>query len=249
MGIPDATIRGSRSFQVVEAGGDAPEDPTEERMGVPFRKAEAWSIEDGSVREAQLIAACQQGDLSAFNLLVLRWEKPLFNLAYRYVADAAAAQDLVQDTFVRVLKSIGQYAHRGAFRSWLYSIAVNLCRDHLKRRKRRTVISLHDPYTTVSGNRISVSDGLADEDARTDAAAEAAERKRLVRRLLAGLSEDQRVVILLREYQALTFPEIAEVLGVPENTAKARLHRGLRAMRRQLEREGLSPEDGSGGTS
>lgn len=218
-------------------------------MGVPLRKAETWSLESGSAQEAQLIAACQQGDASAFNLLVRRWEKPLFNFVYRYVGDAALAQDLVQDTFVRVVRSIGQYAHRGAFSSWLYSIAVNLCKDHLKRRKRRTVISLHDFYTTVSGKKVSVRDEVADEDARTDAAAEAADRERLVRRLLAHLSEDQRVVILLREYQALTFPEIAEVLGVPENTAKARLHRGLRAMRRQLEREGLSPQDGSGGRS
>jgi len=234
---------------MVEAGSDAPDDATEEQMGVPFTKADAWRIEGGSAQEAQLIEACQQGDASAFNLLVRRWEKPLFNFAYKYVGDAAVAQDLVQDTFVRVVKSIGGYAHRAAFSSWLYSIAVNLCKDHLRRKKRRTVISLHEYYTTVSGQRISVKDEVPDEDARTDAAAEAADREKLVRRLLAGLSEDQRVVILLKEYQALTFPEIAEALGVPENTAKARLHRGLRAMRRQLEREGMSPEDGPGGAS
>jgi len=234
---------------MVEAKGDVPDDVPEERMGVPFTKAEAWRIDGGSAQEAQLIEACQQGDPSAFNLLVRRWEKPLFNFAYKYVGDAAVAQDLVQDTFLRVLKSIGGYAHRAAFSSWLYSIAVNLCKDHLRRKKRRTVISLHDYYTTVAGQRISVRDEVPDEDARTDAAAEAADREKLVRRLLAGLSEDQRVVILLKEYQALTFPEIAEALGVPENTAKARLHRGLRAMRRQLEREGMSPEDGSGGAS
>jgi RNA polymerase sigma-70 factor (ECF subfamily) len=216
-------------------------------MGVPFTNLEVGTIEGGSGREAQLIEACQQGNASAFNLLVRRWERPLFNFVYKYVGDAAVAQDLVQDTFVRVVKSIGRYGHRGAFSSWLYSIAVNLCKDHLRRKKRRTVVSLHDYYATVSGRRISVRDEVPDEDARTDAAAEAADREKLVRRLLAGLSEDQRVVILLREYQALTFPEIAQVLGVPENTAKARLHRGLRAMRRQLEGEGMSPADALGG--
>jgi RNA polymerase sigma-70 factor (ECF subfamily) len=218
-------------------------------MGVPRTRAEARRIEGGSAQETQLIEACQEGDASAFNLLVWRWEKPIFNFVYKYVGDAAAAQDLVQDTFVRVLRSIRQYGHRGAFSSWLYSIAVNLCKDHLKRKKRRTVVSLHDYYTTASGRRVSVKDEVPDEEARADAGAEAADRERLVQRLLAGLSEDQRVVILLREYQALTFPEIAEVLGVPENTAKARLHRGLHAMRRQLELEGMSSEDGSGGVS
>jgi RNA polymerase sigma-70 factor (ECF subfamily) len=231
----------------MEAEGDAPDDATQERMGVPSIEARARRIEGGSAQEARLIAACQEGDASAFNLLVRRWEGPLFNFVYKYVGDAAVAQDLVQDTFVRVVKSIGRYGHRGAFSSWLFSIAVNLCKDHLRRKKRRSVVSLHDYYTTVSGRRISVRDEVPDEDARTDAAAEAADREKLVRRLLAGLSDDQRIVVLLREYQALTFPEIAEVLGVPENTAKARLHRGLRAMRRRLEEEGMSPEDASGG--
>jgi RNA polymerase sigma-70 factor (ECF subfamily) len=217
-------------------------------MGVPGTKAEARGIRGGSAQEAQLIEACQRGNASAFNLLVWRWEKPLFNFVYRYVGDAATAQDLVQDTFVRVMKSIGQYSHRGAFSSWLFQVAVNLCKDHL-RKKRLPVVSLHDHYTAGSGKRVSVKDQVADEGAQTDAAVESAEREGLVRRLLAGLSEDQRVVILLKEYQGLTFAEISEVLGVPDGTVKARLYRGLRAMRQQLEREGTWPEDGPGGVA
>jgi RNA polymerase sigma-70 factor (ECF subfamily) len=205
-------------------------------MGVRGTKAEAREIRGGSAQEARLIEACQQGNASAFNLLVWRWERPLFNFVYKYVGDTVVAQDLVQETFLRVVKSIGQYSHRGAFSSWLYRVAVNLCKDHLRKR-RPPVISLHDYYTTASGEKVFVEDHVADERARTDAAVESAEQERLVRRLLARLSEDQRVVILLKEYQALTFAEIAEVLGVPEGTVKARLFRGLRAMRRQLERE------------
>ncbi len=217
-------------------------------MGAPGTRAEARGIEGGSPQEARLIEACQQGDASAFNLLVWRWERPLFNFVYKHVGDAALAQDLVQETFVRVVKSISRYSHRGAFSTWLYQVAVNLCRDHL-RRKRLPVVSLHDYYTTVSGEKVFVKDRVADEGARTDAAAEAAEREQLVRRLLGGLSEDQRVVILLKEYQGLTFAEIAEVLDVPESTVKARLYRGLRAMRERLERHERSPEDGPGGAS
>lgn len=205
-------------------------------MGVPETRAEVRGMRGGSAQEAQLIEACQQGNASAFNLLVWRWEGPLFNFVYRYVGDTAVAQDLVQDTFVRVVKSIGQYSHRGAFSSWLYRVAVNLCKDHL-RKKRIPVISLHEYYRTESGEKVFVGDRVADEGARTDAAVESAEREKLVRRLLSGLSEDQRVVILLKEYQGLTFAEIAEVLDAPEGTIKARLFRGLRAMRRQLEGE------------
>jgi len=217
-------------------------------MGVPATKAQARGIESGGAREARLIEACRQGDASAFNLLVWRWEKPLFNFVYKYVGDAALAQDLVQETFVRMVKSIGRYSHRGAFSTWLYRVAINLCKDHA-RRKRLPVVSLQDYYTTDSGEKVFVRDRVADENARTDAAIESADREELVRRLLAGLSDEQRVVILLKEYQELTFTEIAESLDIPEGTVKARLYRGLRAMRRQLELEEGTLDDGSGGTS
>lgn len=217
-------------------------------MGVANTRAEARGIQGGSAQETKLIEACQAGNAAAFNVLVWRWEKPLFNFVYKYVGDAAVAQDLVQDTFVRVVKSIGGYSHRGAFSSWLYQVAVNLCKDHL-RRKRLPVVSLHDHYTTASGEKVTLRDYVADEGTRTDAAVEEAEREQLVRRLLDGLSEDQRLVILLKEYQGLTFAEIAEVLDTPEGTVKARLYRGLRAMRRQVESEEGMAEDGSGGVS
>ncbi len=205
-------------------------------MGARATRSEARGIEGANAREARLIEACQQGDASAFNTLVQRWERPLFNFVYKHVGDAALAQDLVQETFMRLVKSIRRYSHRGSFSTWLYQVAVNICRDHL-RRKRLPTVSLHDYYTTASGEKVFVKDRVADDGARADAPAEAAEREELVRHLLAGLSEDQRVVILLKEYQGLTFAEIAEVVGVPESTAKARLYRGLRMMREQLEPE------------
>jgi len=227
---------------------NVPDNASGKRMAVPFTKAEVRGIEGGSIQEARLIEACQEGNASAFNLLVWRWERPLFNFVYKHVGDAAAAQDLVQETFVRVVKSIGRYEHRGSFSTWVFRVAVNLCRDHL-RKKRIPVVSLHDYYTTETGEKVFVRDRVADDDARTDEGVERSERETLVRRLLGGLSEEQRTVILLKEYQALTFAEIAEVLGVPEGTVKARLYRGLRAMRAQLEREEGSPDEGSGGAS
>lgn len=201
-------------------------------------------MEGGSPQEASLVRACKEGDRTAFNLLVWRWEKPLFNFTYKYVGDAHLAQDLVQETFVRVLRSIGRYEHRGSFSTWLYRIAVNLCRDHFRKR-RLPMVSLHDYYTTPSGERVYVRDRVSDDRPRSDEAMVAEEREELVRRLLAGLPDEQRIVILMKEYQALTFREIAEVLDLPESTVKSRLYRGLRMMRDQLERDGLT-ESGSG---
>jgi len=215
-------------------------------MGVSTEEQDLKELEGGSPDEVRLIRACQEGDNSAFNLLVWRWEKPLFNFIYKYVGDATLAEDLVQDSFVRVLKSIRRYTHQGSFSTWLYRIAINLCRDHLKR-KRLPLVSLHDYYTTGSGERVYVHDRIQDEGARTDESLKTEEREELVRRLLASLPEEERIVILLKEYQELTFREIAEVLEVPEGTVKSRLYHGLKSMRESLERTGITGASGFGG--
>lgn len=207
-------------------------------MSVDLREQETDTMAGGTPEEVRLIRACQEGDPSSFNMLVWRWEKPLYNFIYKYVGNATLAEDLVQDTFIRVLKSIKRYTHQGSFSTWLYRIAVNLCKDHLKR-KRLPMVSLHDYYTTGSGEKIYVQDRVADERTRTDDSLKAEEREELVRRLLAGLPEEQRIVILLKEYQELTFREIAEVLEVPEGTVKSRLYHALKAMKENLERTGF----------
>jgi len=207
-------------------------------MSVDLREQETDTMAGGTPEEVRLIKACQEGDPSSFNMLVWRWEKPLYNFIYKYVGNATLAEDLVQDTFIRVLKSIKRYTHQGSFSTWLYRIAVNLCKDHLKR-KRLPMVSLHDYYTTGSGEKIYVQDRVADEKARTDDDLKAEEREELVRRLLAGLPEEQRIVILLKEYQELTFREISEVLDVPEGTVKSRLYHALKAMKENLERTGF----------
>ena len=215
-------------------------------MSVHTEGVDIARLEGGSPEEARLIEACRAGDAAAFNLLVWRWEKPLYNFVFKYVGDGELAQDLVQDTFVRVLKSIGRYTYRGSFSTWLYRIAINLCKDHLKR-KRVPMVSLHDYYTSGAGERVYVQDRVADEAARTDESLKAEEREELVRRLLGSLPEEERIVILLKEYQELTFREIAEVLDVPEGTVKSRLYHALRNMRESLERSGFSGPGGAGG--
>ncbi len=215
-------------------------------MSTGIEQQAAHELEGGSPEEARLVKACQEGDPGAFNLLVWRWEKPLYNLVYKYVGDATLAEDLVQDTFLRVLRSIGRYNYQGSLSTWLYRIAVNLCKDHLKR-KRLPMVSMHDYYTTATGERVYVQDRIGDEKARTDAHLKSDQREELVRRLLAGLPEEERIVILLKEYQELTFREIAEVLDVPDGTVKSRLYHGLRSMRESLERVGITDASGIGG--
>ncbi len=208
-------------------------------MEATLETADIRGMKGGSSQEESLVRACQEGDQTAFNLLVWRWEKPLFNFIYKYLGDAHLAQDLVQETFIRVLRSIGSYEHRGAFSTWLYRIATNLCRDQL-RKKRLPMVSLHDYYTTSSGERVYVKDRVADDAAGSDEEMAASRQEELVRRLIAGLPEEQRIVILMKEYQGLTFREISEVLDLPDSTVKSRLYNGLRSMRTQLERSGFT---------
>jgi len=214
-------------------------------MEATFTEADVRGMEGGSAQEASLVRACQEGDQTAFNLLVWRWEKPLFNFTYKYVGDAHLAQDLVQETFVRMLRSIRGYEHRAAFSTWLYRIAINLCKDHL-RKKKLPMVSLQDYYTTSSGDQVCVQDRVADEGAWSDETMAASRNQEMVRRLLAGLPDEQRIVILMKEYQALTFREIAEILDIPSGTVKARLYRGLRTMREQLERSGITKSEAGG---
>lgn len=227
-------------------GDKADEKRTFSDMSTGVEQQAAYDIVGGSSEEARLVKACQEGDSAAFNLLVWRWEKPLYNFVYKYVGDATLAEDLVQDTFLKVLKSIRRYTYQGSLSTWLYRIAINLCKDHLKR-KRLPMVSMHDYYTTGSGERVYVQDRIRDETARTDESLRTEEREELVRRLLAGLPEEERIVILLKEYQELTFREIAEVLDVPDGTVKSRLYNGLRSMRESLERTGITGASGIGG--
>jgi RNA polymerase sigma-70 factor, ECF subfamily len=208
-------------------------------MAPPASPIGSDSASRGPTADHRLIEACRQGDAAAFEALVRAWEGPLFGFIYRYVTDASLAQDLLQETYLRAWQAIGRYRSNGSFNAWLYRIALNLCKDHLKR-QRPPMVSLQQTESSIDGRGIKLEERIADPQARTDAAVDTAARVALVQRLLGHLPDKERLVILLKEYQEMTFREIAEILEVPESTVKARLYKGLRTMRAQLEREGAA---------
>jgi RNA polymerase sigma-70 factor (ECF subfamily) len=182
--------------------------------------------------DEELVDAFQAGELSAFDALVRRWERKIQGAIYRVMGNEDEARDLCQETFLKAYRSLASFKREARFSSWLYQIALNLCRDRMRRRRGRTMISLDamdDEGASLPGRQEPSPLELAESGALARAVAAA----------VNGLPDEQREVIVLKEYQDLTFLEIAEILDVPLSTVKTRLYRGLGQLRQRLERQGI----------
>jgi len=187
------------------------------------------------VRDEDLVAAFQGGDAAAFDVLVRRWERKIQGAIYRMMRSEEEARDLCQETFLKAFRGLGSFRGQAKFSSWLYQIALNLCRDRIRRKKGKTWVSLDEI-------------GEAEANPRAPSVLDLVEVGDLSRRVAAAmghLPEEQREAVILKEYEGMTFPEIATVLGVPVSTVKTRLYRGLSQLRRQLERQGVRGATGA----
>src|SRR6185295_5304827 len=181
--------------------------------------------------DEELVVAFQSGDIPAFDQLVRRWDRKIQGVIYRIVGNHDEARDLSQEAFLKAYRALGTFKQEARFSSWLYQIAINATRDRLRRRRRRTDLSLDD----VEEREVSLRDaGPSALDL-----IESSDLSRVVAAAMAALPEEQREVVILKEYEGLTFPEIAETLAVPLSTVKTRLYRGLGQLRVRLERQGI----------
>lgn len=181
--------------------------------------------------DEELVEACLAGEASAFDVLVARWEDRIRGAAFRFLASEDEARDVAQETFLKAYRGLSGFKREARFSSWLYQIATNLCRDRLRRRKTRPLVSLdalEDAGPVIVETRPGAHERLAARDL-ADA----------VRRAIHALPEEQREVVILKQYQELTFLEIAQALDVPVSTVKTRLYRGLVQLRLRLETDGV----------
>ena len=191
------------------------------------------------MQDAQLIVKYLNGDISAFNTLVWRWEKPLFNFIYRYLGDFELAKDVTQKAFIRFYKNLHKLKEHAKFSSWAYQIATNLCKDEIKRIKKRTLISID----SISENNYENDCKLIEEEnAQPDSKYNKIQLEQLIKKALQAIPEEQRIVIIMKEYQGLKFKEIAETLGEPLNTVKSRMYYGLSALRKVFDGWNLNKE-------
>ena len=183
--------------------------------------------------DEQLVVAFQAGDVAAFDLLVSRWDRKIQGAVYRVVGQGEDVRDITQEAFLKAYRALPLFKREAKFSSWLYQIALNLCRDRLRRR-RRSLAEVSLDLLNENGDLPLAAGGPSAVELL-----EAREISRTVGSAVWALPEEQREVIVLKEYQGLTFQEIADVLGLPVSTVKTRLYRGLGLLRECLEQKGI----------
>jgi len=186
-------------------------------------------------QDAQLVQQCLQGDGSAWEELVRRHSRRIFNICYRFTGNGTEAEDLSQDVFLRVYRTLASYrsAH-GGFATWVTSVTRNLLIDHYRRSKRdRATDSLDDKLTVVENKESTAR--------RPDEQALLGELSGQVQTALTKLSPDLREAVILRDLQQLEYGEIQRVRSVPEGTVKSRINRGRIELARILQQMGVRP--------
>jgi RNA polymerase sigma-70 factor, ECF subfamily len=182
--------------------------------------------------DEELVARSIDGDVDSFNQLVLRWERPIYALAYRVIGREEEARDVVQETFLRAFRGIKNFRGQAKFSSWVYRIALNLCRDWMRRERRAPLQAAPEGVDLIE---------LAAEQGPIESIEELVARHDLSKAVavaMALLPDEQRTAIILKEYHGMTFQEIADLQHCPLSTVKTRLYQGLTVLRRHLQQQG-----------
>jgi RNA polymerase sigma-70 factor, ECF subfamily len=190
-----------------------------------------------------LIHRCLRGDQNAWEQIVRQYWRKVFNVAYKFVGKHDEAEDLAQDIFLKIFKSLNTFDRRANFQTWLISVSRNLCIDHYRSvRKERETID-----RDVDANELSP----VSADMGPFAALEQRDRVLLLRRALSTLPDTLRTAVVLRDLQELSYQEIADRLRLPEGTVKSRINRGRNELARQVKKlcdenntAGGPPDDG-----
>ena len=202
------------------------------RQALPSTGLEAGLLQDEA--DEALMLRYQKGAVRAFEVLLNRHRKPVYNFILRFVGSREVAEDLLQETFLRVIKGADRYERKAKFTTWLYTIARNLCVDQSRRNKHRKAQSLDAPISK-SDESGTLLDVVAAGGIASDRQAVSRQLHATMHRAIAALSEEQREVFLMREFLDMPFKQIADVVGVPENTVKSRMRYALEKLRLELE--------------
>lgn len=184
-----------------------------------------------STDDAEILKRCLKGDERAYREILARYRSPIYSLALRMVRQAQDAEDITQETFVRMFRALERYDPTRPFAAWLFTIASRLAIDHLRRRRIRPIPLVQTDRTTAEEREMEIEDpGLLPDEVAVHR-----EEETRTRELIDSLPEHYRIVVILRHQQDLSYDEIAEALHLPLGTVKARIHRARALLKQRLE--------------
>jgi RNA polymerase sigma-70 factor (ECF subfamily) len=192
-----------------------------------------------SPSDAELIARCLQKDNSAWELVVARYKRKVFHIGYKFTGRHDDAEDLTQEIFLKVFRSLEKFNRDADFSTWLSSVARNFCIDHYRASKREKEVLVED---LVAFDLAPASTGSSPHRALEDR-----DRRSFLRRGLEALPDKLREAVVLRDLQGLSYQEMADRLGLPEGTVKSRINRGREELSRLLLRAQQAERGRSGG--
>ena len=193
-------------------------------------------MEDAQV-VAALIRRCVAGDAAAWEDIVRQYHRRIYNICYRFAGSSDEAEDLTQDVFIKMYKTLSTYdLERGAFMTWVTTITRNLLVDHFRKSKYDRLTDSLDTPVSEHEDAMPLSDHIEDKKPAPDAQVQRRETSETVHQALQKLSPELREAVILRDLQDMDYREIATVLKVPEGTVKSRINRGRAELARLLQR-------------
>lgn len=200
-----------------------------ENLNSAEETSKSSTVRDSRPSDEDLIERFQKGDLYAYDLIVKRYKDQLLNFVYRFVGNQEEAEDIVQETFLRVYRKRHAYKRVAKFSTWIYTIAGNLSRTELRRRKRRKLFSITDLGYEDRDYEIS------DEDFNPENQVDGVIKEEIIQKEIDHLSPKFRQVIILRDVQELSYEEISKIIKVPIGTVKSRVNRGRLKLQGKLQ--------------
>ena len=186
----------------------------------------------GELSDAEILAEVAAGNIDAYGKIVGRYRGRLYNFVFRFVSDRETAEDIVQETFLRAFRKRKEYRAIANFSTWLFTIAGNLAKSELRRRKRWRLFSIHRDDDSETGIE------LPDETYRPDKVAESSLADDHIHDAIAALPDNYRQVILLRDVEGMAYQEIAEIVDCPVGTVKSRVNRARLKLQQKLKNAG-----------
>jgi len=193
-------------------------------------------LEDAQVA-ALLVRRCVAGDAAAWEEIVQRYHRRIYNICYRFAGSPDDAQDLTQEVFIKMYRTLTSYdVDRGAFMTWVTTMTRNLLVDHFRKTKQERLTDSLDTTSSEHEDAMPLGEQIPDRGPAPDSKVQSREAGEVVQEALQKLSPELREAVILRDLQDMDYKEIAMVLKVPEGTVKSRINRGRAELARLLQR-------------